>query len=76
MEHFSIEERRSFMKEEMEVFVSKLDTRTSEQFNSALQKAIIESLLDGTVFPIVESLADLQNMTERFALINFLFRPN
>ncbi|VDN59201.1 unnamed protein product [Dracunculus medinensis] len=70
MEHFSIEERRSFMKEEMEVFVSKLDTRTSEQFNSALQKAIIESLLDGTVFPIVESLADLQNMTERQLFAN------
>uniref|UniRef100_A0A915Q667 Uncharacterized protein n=1 Tax=Setaria digitata TaxID=48799 RepID=A0A915Q667_9BILA len=49
---------------EMNGFVMRLEPRMRDRFNGSLQKALIESLLDGTVFAIVESLSDLQRMNE------------
>lgn len=55
---------RELLRREMDRFLQQLEPRMRERFNIALQKALIESLLDGTVFAIVESLSDLQRMTE------------
>ncbi|VDN02319.1 unnamed protein product [Thelazia callipaeda] len=58
------ERKKEVLQREMQKFVTRLGTGVRDRFNEALQKALIESLLDGTVFAIVESLSDLQRMNE------------
>ncbi|KHN76125.1 Protein DGCR6 [Toxocara canis] len=59
------EEKVRLMRQEMDKFMFTLKPKMCENFNPALQTALIESLLDGTVFQIVDSLKDLQQLNEK-----------
>lgn len=56
--------KMEIMQLEMNSFVMRLEPGMRARFNDSLRKVLIESLLDGTVFAIVESLSDLQRMNE------------
>ncbi|OZC05273.1 diGeorge syndrome critical region 6 protein [Onchocerca flexuosa] len=58
------ERKMEIMLLEMSNFVMRLDPRMRVRFSDELQKVLVQSLLDGTVFAIVESLSDLQRMNE------------
>lgn len=58
------ERKVEIMRLEMNNFLMRLEPRMRDRFNVSLQKALMESLQDGTVFAIVESLSDLQRMNE------------
>lgn len=64
MDGYSIEERRSILEHEMQSFVDTVNPKVKAKFTDELQNSLIESLLDGTVFAIVDSLKDLQRMRE------------
>ncbi|VDK72870.1 unnamed protein product [Litomosoides sigmodontis] len=57
-------QKTEIMQLEMNSFVMRLEPRMRARFGDSLRKMLIESLLDGTVFAIVESLSDLQRMNE------------
>ncbi|VDK17841.1 unnamed protein product [Anisakis simplex] len=59
------EERIRVMRQELDRFMVSLKPSISQSFNPQLQNNLIESLLDGTVFQIVDSLRDLQEMNEK-----------
>ncbi|KAK6112632.1 DiGeorge syndrome critical region 6 (DGCR6) family protein [Brugia pahangi] len=56
--------KMEIMQLEMNGFVMRLEPRIRGRFSDSLRKVLVESLLDGTVFAIVESLSDLQRMNE------------
>uniref|UniRef100_A0A9J2PHQ8 Protein DGCR6 n=2 Tax=Ascaris TaxID=6251 RepID=A0A9J2PHQ8_ASCLU len=61
----SKEEKTRIIRGEMDEFIFSLKPKMCENFNASLQRALIESLLDGTVFQIVDSLKDLQQLAEK-----------
>ncbi|VDK61679.1 unnamed protein product [Onchocerca ochengi] len=62
--NITTERKMEIMLLEMNNFVMRLDSRMRARFSDELQKVLVQSLLDGTVFAIVESLSDLQRMNE------------
>ncbi|KAM3728329.1 Gonadal protein gdl [Dirofilaria immitis] len=58
------ERKMEIMLLEMNSFVMHLEPRMRTRFSNVFRKMLVESLLDGTVFAIVESLSDLQRMNE------------
>ena len=64
MDGYPVEIRRRILETEMDNFIKEVNPNVKLRFNQALKNALIESLLDGTVFAIVDSLKDLQHMRE------------
>lgn len=62
--NITTERKMEIMQLEMNSFIMRLEPRMRGRFNDSLRKVLVESLLDGTVFAIVESLSDLQRMNE------------
>lgn len=62
--NITTEQKMEIMQLEMNNFVMRLEPRMRALFGDSLRKVLLKSLLDGTVFAIVESLSDLQRMNE------------
>jgi hypothetical protein len=60
-----MEKRREILKERLNTFVANTsDPYVKNKMNESLQEKLINCLLDGTVYSIVESLRDLQRLRE------------
>uniref|UniRef100_A0A0N5AK41 Gonadal protein gdl n=1 Tax=Syphacia muris TaxID=451379 RepID=A0A0N5AK41_9BILA len=64
MDKYSVEDRRIILQQEMQSFIGSVNAKVKSEFTEELKNSLIESLLDGTVFAIVDSLKDLQRMRE------------
>lgn len=66
MDGYSTEDKRRILQQEIQVFAETVNPKVKPKFTAELQNSLIESLLDGTVFAIVDSLKDLQRMRETY----------